>query len=114
MPGNNLTVTMLTADVGSKGFLKTSFRFYCVASKRYSSDDSRNAQKDPRALPHPNGPLSSGPSHLPCSSLFSLHFKDELKKYPKRVHEVLGGDITADPLPLSDDDYLTIYEKSYR
>lgn len=40
--------------------------------------------------------------------------KEELKKYPKRVHEVLGGDITADPLPLSDADYLSIYEKSYR
>ncbi|MEE8885439.1 MAG: iron-containing alcohol dehydrogenase [Eubacteriales bacterium] len=40
--------------------------------------------------------------------------KEELKKYPKRVHEVLGGDITADPLPLSDEDYLEIYEKSYR
>ena len=40
--------------------------------------------------------------------------KEELKKYPKKVHEVLGGDITADPLPLSDEDYLEIYEKSYR
>jgi alcohol dehydrogenase len=40
--------------------------------------------------------------------------KEELKKYPKRVHEVLGGDITADPLPLSDADYLAIYEESYR
>lgn len=40
--------------------------------------------------------------------------KEELKKHPKRVHEVLGGDITADPLPLSDADYLAIYEKSYR
>ncbi len=40
--------------------------------------------------------------------------REELKKYPKRVHEVLGGDITADPLPLSDEDYLEIYEKSYR
>ncbi len=40
--------------------------------------------------------------------------KEELKQYPKRVHEVLGGDITADPLPLSDADYLEIYEKSYR
>lgn len=39
--------------------------------------------------------------------------KEELKKYPKRVHEVLGGDITADPLPLSDEDYLTIYENAY-
>lgn len=40
--------------------------------------------------------------------------KEELKKYPKRVHEVLGGDITADPLPLSDEDYLAIYEEAYR
>ena len=40
--------------------------------------------------------------------------KDELKKYPEIIHKVLGGDITADPLPLSDDDYLEIYEKSYR
>lgn len=40
--------------------------------------------------------------------------KEELKKYPKHVHEVLGGDITADPLPLSDDDYLAIYEESWK
>ena len=40
--------------------------------------------------------------------------KDELALYPKRVHEVLGGDITADPLPLSDEDYLEIYQKAYK
>ncbi|MBQ9870617.1 MAG: iron-containing alcohol dehydrogenase [Eubacterium sp.] len=40
--------------------------------------------------------------------------KEELKKYPKRIHEVLGGDITADPLPLSDDDYLAIYEAAWK
>ena len=40
--------------------------------------------------------------------------KAELKKYPEMVHKVLGGDITADPLPLSDSDYLAIYEKSYQ
>ncbi|MBQ9516098.1 MAG: iron-containing alcohol dehydrogenase [Ruminococcus sp.] len=40
--------------------------------------------------------------------------REELKLYPKRVHEVLGGDITADPLPLSDEDYLTIYENAYK
>lgn len=38
----------------------------------------------------------------------------ELELYPKRIHEVLGGDITADPLPLSDEDYLEIYKRSYR
>ncbi|MFW2502783.1 MULTISPECIES: hypothetical protein [Clostridium] len=40
--------------------------------------------------------------------------EEELAKYPKRIHEVLGGDITADPLPLTDEDYLEIYKKSYR
>lgn len=40
--------------------------------------------------------------------------QEELKLYPKRIHEVLGGDITADPLPLSDEEYLEIYEKSFR
>lgn len=40
--------------------------------------------------------------------------RDELRNYPKRIREVLGGDITADPLPLSDEDYLGIYERSFR
>lgn len=39
---------------------------------------------------------------------------EELNKYPKRVHEVLGGDITADPLPLSDEDYLAIYQAAWK
>lgn len=38
----------------------------------------------------------------------------EIKLYPEKVHEVLGGDITADPLPLSDEDYLEIYQNAYR
>ena len=38
--------------------------------------------------------------------------REELKKYPAKVHEVMGGDITADPLPLSDEDYLTIFENA--
>lgn len=40
--------------------------------------------------------------------------REELATYPAKVHEVLGGDITADPLPLSDADYLAIYEAAYR
>ena len=39
---------------------------------------------------------------------------EELKLYPVKVHEVLGGDITADPLSLSDADYLEIFEKAYQ
>lgn len=40
--------------------------------------------------------------------------REELKQYPAKVHQVIGGDITADPLPLSDADYLEIYENAYR
>lgn len=39
--------------------------------------------------------------------------REELSIYPTRIREVLGGDITADPLPLSDEDYLGIYERSF-
>ena len=40
--------------------------------------------------------------------------KEELKQYPAKVHEVLGGDITADPLPLSDEVYLSIFEAAWK
>lgn len=40
--------------------------------------------------------------------------EEELNLYPAKVHEVLGGDITADPLPLSDEDYLTIFRNAYK
>ena len=40
--------------------------------------------------------------------------EEELKLYPAKLHEVLGGDTTADPLPLSDADYLTIYQNAWR
>ena len=39
---------------------------------------------------------------------------EELEMYPSKLHEVLGGDLTADPLPLSDDDYLTIYRNAWK
>lgn len=40
--------------------------------------------------------------------------QEEIKTWPAHIHKVLGGDITADPLLLSDDDYLGIYERSYK
>ncbi|MDD3794467.1 MAG: iron-containing alcohol dehydrogenase [Lachnospiraceae bacterium] len=40
--------------------------------------------------------------------------EEELKSFPQKVHEVLGGDITADPVLLSDDDYLEIFKKSFK
>ncbi len=39
---------------------------------------------------------------------------EELEAWPAKVHEVLGGDITADPLPLSDEDYLEIFHNAYK
>lgn len=40
--------------------------------------------------------------------------EEEIQTYPQRIHEVLGGDITADPLKLSDEDYLEIFTASYK
>lgn len=40
--------------------------------------------------------------------------KEELKQYPAKVHEILGGDIEADPVHLTDEAYLEIYEKSFK
>lgn len=39
---------------------------------------------------------------------------EELELYPPRIPEVLGGNIHADPLPLSNDDYLEIFRRSYK
>lgn len=39
---------------------------------------------------------------------------EELELYPAKLREVLGGDITADPITLSDEDYLTIYKNAYK
>lgn len=40
--------------------------------------------------------------------------EEELKLYPAKLHEVMGGDIKADPLLLSDEDYLTIYKNAWK
>jgi alcohol dehydrogenase len=40
--------------------------------------------------------------------------EEELASFPQKVHEVLGGDITADPVLLSDEDYLEIFKKSFK
>ena len=40
--------------------------------------------------------------------------EEELELYPAKIHKVLGGDTTADPLPLSDEDYLEIYRNAYK
>lgn len=40
--------------------------------------------------------------------------EEELTSFPQKVHEVLGGDITEDPVLLSDDDYLEIFKRSFK
>lgn len=39
---------------------------------------------------------------------------DELEKFPAMARQIGGGDISADPVPLTDADFLHIYQKSYR
>ncbi len=40
--------------------------------------------------------------------------EEEIKLYPKRVHDVRGGNIDADPLKLSDEDYFEIFMRSFK
>ena len=40
--------------------------------------------------------------------------EDAPEKFTQKCHEVLGGDTSADPLPLSDEDLRGIFERSYR
>lgn len=40
--------------------------------------------------------------------------QEELKLYPAKLHEIIGGDDSANPLPLSDEDYLTIYQNAWK
>lgn len=56
-------------------------------------------------------------SEVGCENLKMSDYgitKEELKKYPQRIHEVHGGDINADPVKLSDEDYLKIFEAAYK
>ncbi|SHK14235.1 Alcohol dehydrogenase, class IV [Anaerocolumna jejuensis DSM 15929] len=39
---------------------------------------------------------------------------ESLKKFPERARKVLGGDFSADPAVLTDNDILSIYQKSFR
>lgn len=40
--------------------------------------------------------------------------REELPAVTAKIHEVLGGDITADPIDLTDEDYLSMFEAAYR
>ena len=40
--------------------------------------------------------------------------ENELKLFPPKIHQVIGGDITADPMPLSDEDYYEIYQAAWK
>ncbi len=39
---------------------------------------------------------------------------EEIEKWPAHCHEVLGGNNDADPLPLTDEDYLGIFLRSFK
>ena len=40
--------------------------------------------------------------------------RDELPEMVRKHHEVWGGDTEADPIKLTDEDVLGIYERSYK
>jgi alcohol dehydrogenase len=38
--------------------------------------------------------------------------EEEILKYPAKIHHVLGGNIAADPVPITAEEYLEIYRKA--
>ena len=79
-------------------------------AKAMGMPDARTGQDFIRAL---DSLLAQcGVSHLRMSDYGIT--KDELSRYPAIARKIGGGDISADPLQLSDADFLSIYQKSFR
>lgn len=109
--------------VHGAGLIMTAHAYYNFFAERQAAEDAMIKMAKAMGVKNPTSgmnfikALDALIASIDCDNLKMSEAgitKDELKLYPKRIHEVLGGDITADPLPLSDDDYLEIYEKSYR
>ncbi len=60
--------------------------------------------------------LDSLISAIGCSALKMSDYgitAAEVETLPQKVHEIIGGDPSGDPIKLTDDDYLLIYRQSY-
>jgi alcohol dehydrogenase len=63
------------------------------------------------------GALDSLIASVDCSDLKMSDYginRNELATWPKMIHEVLGGDNSANPIELTDADFLGIYERSFK
>ncbi len=109
--------------VHGAGLIMTAHAYYNFFAERKAAEEPMMKMAKAMGVEHPTSgrdfikALDDLIASVGCADLKMSEAgitEDELKQYPKRVHEVLGGDITADPILLSDDDYLEIYRNAYR
>ncbi|MDL2060091.1 iron-containing alcohol dehydrogenase [Mesosutterella sp. AGMB02718] len=109
--------------VHGAGLIMIAHSYYSFFAERKAAEEPMKKMARAMGVEHPASSmdfiraLDDLIASLDCSDLKMSEAgitREELKGFPKKVHEVLGGDITADPLPLSDADYLAIYEAAYR
>lgn len=109
--------------VHGAGLIMIAHSYYSFFAERKAAEEPMKKMARAMGVEHPASgmdfirALDDLIASLDCSDLKMSEAgitREELKGFPKKVHEVLGGDITADPLPLSDADYLAIYEAAYR
>lgn len=109
--------------VHGAGLIMIAHAYYDFFTQRQAAEEPMMKMEKAMGVEHPSSgkdfiqALDKLLASIDCADLKMSEAgitEEELKLYPQRIHEVMGGDITADPLPLSDEDYLEIYRKSYR
>lgn len=105
------------------GLIMISHAYFDFFAERKAAEEPMKKMARAMGVEHPASgkdfirALDALIASLDCDTLRMSDYgitPEEVKTWPPRMHEVLGGDITADPLPLSDEDYLKIYEQSYK
>lgn len=108
--------------VHGAGLVMIAKAYYGFFAERGAAEDSMRSLATAMGVANARGgddfmqALSSLIEQVGCSGLTmsgSGITPEELQLYPAKVHEVIGGDITADPLPLTDEDYLEIYRRAF-
>lgn len=108
--------------VHGAGLIEIAHAYYDFFAERKAAEEPMKKMAKAMGIEHPQSgkdfiaALDQLIADVGCANLKMSEegiTREELKLYPAKVHEVLGGDITADPLPLSDADYLEIFENAY-
>ena len=109
--------------VHGAGLIMISHQYFDFFAERKAAEEPMKKMARAMGMAHPQSgkdfidALDRLIASVDCQDLKMSDFgitRDELKTWPAMIHQVLGGDITADPLPMTDEDYLGIYERSFK